>query len=262
LILLVDAGNSRVKWRLSRAGQALAQGAVATPEVATLAQTWQTLDWAASCLSSVAGGGVNDALRRLLAKPGGVPGSRDDCGGAMHWVTAAARSHGIVSSYQPPESLGPDRYCALVAAGRQRFEGQAQDWVVVNVGTALTADMLTADGRFLGGVILPGPDLMRDSLVRGTAGVVVEGGAEEAGLPTRTRTAVGQGVAWALWGAVAGMLETLARETGRSPGVVLSGGARSVLRPRVTAAGVPVQEIDELVLEGLAWIARDQGLNA
>ncbi|MEW6679115.1 MAG: type III pantothenate kinase [Pseudomonadota bacterium] len=258
----MDAGNSRIKWRLSRAGQTLDQGVVSTPDVAALAQVWQRLGWEASCVSSVAGGEVNEFLRSLLATPagGGPCGTGDAI--QIHWVAAAARSHGIVSSYQPPETLGPDRYCALVAANRQQVAGSPQDWVVVNVGTALTADMLTADGVFLGGVILPGPDLMREALARGTARVIVEDAAVQTGWPVTTRAAVGQGIGWALWGGVAGMLETLGRETGRLPGVLLSGGARAMLVPRFLAAGVELREIDELVLEGLAWIARDQGLNA
>lgn len=126
-------------------------------------------------------------------------------------------------------------------------------------------------------MILPGPDLMGAALAGGTAGI----GPGRAGLnlpldlsrpPDATARAVAQGVAWGLWGGVMGMVWTLGRTTGREVGVLVSGGGRAVLgqmrenvaahAPGTLPAMAPWVEVDELVLEGVAWIARDLGLDA
>jgi type III pantothenate kinase len=173
----------------------------------------------------------------------------------QHWLSAVAQAHGLFSHYKPAESLGTDRFAALVAA-RRRSE---TDWVVVNVGTAMTADMLTAEGHFLGGAIVPGPVLMRDALDKGTARVHIDEPLASMDVPGNTQSAVGQGIAWALWGVVEGMSRQLTLAVGRSPRILLSGGARGFLRPLLKDE---VLEVDELVLEGLAWIARDLGYDA
>ncbi len=249
MILLVDAGNSRIKWRLLDHGRIQASGDAPTVSSGKLADPWRGLRAQAACISSVAGDEVNQAIRR------GLSGVLEGAGDKQHWLAAQGHAHGVTSHYQPPESLGVDRFAALVAAHRR----QAWDWVVVNVGTAMTADMLTADGHFLGGAIVPGPVLMRDALDRGTAGVHVNPGAEGAALPRDTPSAVGQGIAWALWGVVEGMSRQLSQSVNRPPRVLVSGGARGFLLPFLKGE---VVEVDELVLEGLAWIARDLGYDA
>lgn len=247
MILLLDAGNSRIKWRLQADGNIRREGAVATPACPDLERQWSGIqvDWA--CVSSVAGpevdGVLRQALRNVLKN------------GSGYWLTPTARGHGLTNEYAPPESLGPDRFAALVAASRL---GRAHR-VVVNVGTALTADMLTAEGRFLGGAIAPGPRLMGESLSAGTARVHVPDPGGPRGWPRDTSSAVGQGVAWALWGVVEGMSRRLEHAVGHRPEILLSGGGRDMLRPLLPR---DVTVVDELVLEGLAWIARDLGYGA
>lgn len=250
MILLVDAGNSRIKWRLRGRGENLSGGEVATDALDELRNAWRGIRAQAACISSVAGDAANEAIRNALAQV------LDGGGDRQHWLASAAQAHGVSSHYQPAESLGVDRFVALVGARRR----QAADWVVVNVGTAMTVDMLTADGQFLGGAIVPGPALMRGALDRGTARVhvgtlLVAGG----GLPNNTQAAVEQGVGWALWGVVEGMSRQFSRTVGRTPRIILSGGARDFLRPFLVDE---VVEVDELVLEGLACIARDLGYDA
>ncbi len=263
MILLVDAGNTRIKWAFLAGGDLLPGGNWPTRDAAGLRGVWPpSLPAArgqgvgqsafppsnritAAVLACVAGDAVRGELAGLL----------EACGLPAHWVAPEGEAHGLVNRYQPPQSLGADRYAALVGAAR-RFR---QDCVVVGVGTALTADMLTATGEFLGGCIVPGPDLMRAALFSGTAGVGPgAGGVQD--FPRETGVAVDTGIALALAGVVEGMRARLARERGGiSPPVVLTGGARA--RVRALLAG-DVYELDELVLEGLAWIARDQGFDA
>lgn len=244
MILLVDVGNTRIKWATWSGGEVRRDGVCSTRDAADFARACKQGGITHAMVACVAGEDVRSSMARDL-EHGGI---------AVHWLQPEYAAHGLVNRYQPPESLGADRYAALVGAAR-RFR---RDCVVVGVGTAMTADMLSSEGEFLGGCIVPGPDLMRASLFTGTAGVgASSGGWRE--FPRETGTAVDSGIALALLGVVQGMRERLAgMDEARSelPSVILTGGARACLRPLLPGE---VIEIDELVLEGLAWIARDLG---
>ncbi|MDD5388425.1 MAG: type III pantothenate kinase [Gallionellaceae bacterium] len=244
MILLLDAGNTRVKWGVRQAGAWLARGVCPTREVAGLRADLAAFSLRRALLCCVANEATRAALDKLLV----------DRVEQLAWLTAALDAHGVRNAYQPPESLGADRYAALVAVARRGLG----DCVVASVGTALTVDALTADGRFLGGVIAPGPDLMRAALLDGTAGVRAYSGSVDssvAGFPRATGAAVASGIALAQAGVVLGMRERLARLSGNPVTVLLSGGARALLTSLLEP---PVVEADDLVLEGLAWIAKDR----
>ena len=103
---------------------------------------------------------------------------------------------------------------------------------------------------------------MRASLFAGTAGIGPSAGGWR-DFPRDTGAAVDSGIALAMLGVVQGMRMRLAGVHGSDsdslPAIILTGGARAVLRPLLSGE---VFEIDELVLEGLAWIARDLGFAA
>lgn len=246
MTLLVDAGNTRIKWRVLRNGEVLGVGELPTEQFPQLEKAWAAIPAGeAAVVCSVANSQVNEFIKTCLARFGHPP----------HWLTALPEAYGVVNHYRPPESLGPDRFAALIAAHRHK----AEDQVVVGVGTAMTADMLTADGRFLGGCIVPGPRLMRDALEGGTARVRAGAFIHGDDWPRNTECAVGYGIGLALSGVVEGMCRRLREYVGKPPRILLSGGARQVLRPLLSGE---VVEMDELVLEGLAWIARDLGYDA
>ena len=123
---------------------------------------------------------------------------------------------------------------------------------MVNAGTALTVDALAAEGRFLGGLIVPGPALMRRSLDRGTAELRLTEGAV-ADFPESTPDAITSGAIQACVGAIERLAGAMAAR-GSPPGrIILSGGAAAEI-----AASLPPQTIlrENLVLDGLALIAR------
>lgn len=240
MTLLLDAGNSRIKWGIRQDGAWLVRGVRPTQEVARLADDLAPFSPRRAYLCCVAGAATRNALHNMLSH-------RVE---RLLWLTALAEAHGLRNHYQPPETLGADRYAALVAARRR----QLGDCVVTSVGTALTVDALTAAGEFLGGVIAPGPDLMRDALLQGTAGVREMGG-QVVDFPVDTGAAVAGGIALAQCGVVRGMRERLARHGGGRVTILLSGGARAEL---VKLLEPPVVEADDLVLEGLVWIAKEQ----
>jgi len=121
--------------------------------------------------------------------------------------------------------------------------------LVVGAGTATTADILRSDGTFSGGVIIPGLELMRRSLVRDTAGLGLASG-RFSGLPLSTGDAIETGCLLAQ----AGAIERMFRMT--EPGAVclLAGGAASRISRHLS---IPVRVVDNLVLEGLVRIAEE-----
>ncbi|MBI5329686.1 MAG: type III pantothenate kinase [Betaproteobacteria bacterium] len=241
MILLVDAGNSLTKWRVLERGRVRGEGHLSSaglPECAS--PPWGGFAVRDAVIASVAGPVLDAVLRGWL----------DSDRISARWLVPDFSSYGIINRYEAPERLGADRYAALIAARRMDLG----DCVVVCVGTALTADALSASGEFLGGCIAPGPDWMRRALHLGTAGVRGDGGVFTA-LPRDTGSAVATGAAYAMVGVVEGVRAAFPGGADRVP-VVLSGGARSLL---VGLLRAPCREVDNIVLEGLRWIAKDLG---
>ena len=240
MILLVDAGNTRIKWGLLEAGRLRAGEAVPTAEAQQLGEAWQNLTPAWVGICSVAGETADAAIRQALAASGAE----------LFWLRAEKRRYGILNPYS---DLGADRYAALIAA-KQRGLGHC---VVAGLGTALTADALTAEGEFLGGIIAPGYGLMRRALLEGTAGVRA-GEGELAAFPGNTADAVETGILTALAGAVGGMRARMQTALSGPVTLLLSGGDAPRLEPLL---GPPVVLAEDIVLEGLQWIARDKGVS-
>lgn len=248
MILLVDAGNTRIKWRIVSGCELQASGAVLTTQVATLEPAWCAYPLRGAVLSCVADAAARAGLVRLMATLDIV----------ARWVQPVREQYGLTNLYDTPEQLGADRYAALIAAARL----QQRDCVVVGAGTATTVDMLGRNGVFLGGVIIPGADLMRAALLGGTGEVEarmrqVGSSATPTALPRDTDTAVAMGIALAQAGVVKAMCERMPGAPDQQPLVILTGGARDRLRGWLSNE---VIEIEDLVLEGLAWIALDSNL--
>ena len=124
--------------------------------------------------------------------------------------------------------------------------------MVVNVGTAVTIDALTAAGEFLGGLILPGPELMAEALATGTAGLPRQPGQFEV-FPTSTANAIFSGALHAVCGAIERIGRSLISAGHAEPAIVISGGSGDVVAAQL---GRPVTLAPNLVLEGLVAIAR------
>jgi type III pantothenate kinase len=231
--LLLDAGNTRLKWGL-RAGSAwLGQGAVAYSEMKSLAGVLPKAPRTLPVFGvNVAGADVASAIATTLAGHTAAP----------VWLQARAEGGGVVSRYTEPGQLGADRWAALVGA-RTMHAGAC---LVVTAGTATTVDVLNADGVFEGGLILPGFELMRRALAGNTAGLgYAEGAVVE--FPRNTADAIYAGCVHAQVGAVERMF---ARIAGRAGALCLvSGGAAEIM---VVNLAIPCRVVPNLALEGLA----------
>jgi type III pantothenate kinase len=163
------------------------------------------------------------------------------------WLRAESEGYGVKNGYERPEILGPDRWAALIAA-RAIHNGPS---LVVNAGTATTVDMLTAEGEFLGGSILPGVDLMRFVLHEHTGRLPLQEG-HFVPTPRNTLDAIESGCRHAQ----AGAIERMHRKTGGGALCLVSGGGGPALIERLQADGadLPCRYVENLVLEGLARI--------
>ena len=231
--LLLDAGNTRLKWGLWGAAGWHGQGAIALAALDELAGVLAAAGPVRRVLgANVAGAEVAARLAGLLAARGLTP----------VWIQPVESAFGVQNRYLDPSRLGADRWAALV--GARALHGAAA--LVVTSGTATTADVLDGAGVFQGGVILPGLDLMRSSLARDTAQLPLADGRFEP-LPRRTVDAIVSGCLHAQLGAIERMFRLVEAETGAV--CLLNGGAAGSLAPLLD---IPLRQVDNLVLEGLA----------
>lgn len=237
--LVVDAGNTRIKWGVHDGRGWIAQGFVPTAESASIGKAWEGAPRAVRCIASnVAGAEVAGNLERACGP----------LGMELRVIRSQASQLGVTNGYRDPSQLGSDRWAALIAAHRAARGHK----LVVTAGTALTIDALTAEGQFLGGLIVAGPALMRRALDRGTAGLrLTEGTFQD--FPGNTPDAITSGAIQACTGAVERMQDAMAARGTPPDRVILSGGAAGEIAGHLPLA----HDIHEnLVLDGLVLIAR------
>ncbi len=245
--LAIDVGNTRLKWAVyanPQPGAALLlQGAVFLEAIDQLAETaWKDIAPPTQMLGCiVAGEGVKRRVEEQidLASNWNIE---------PRWVNATANAAGVINGYEHPNRLGADRWVALIGARHHILRtGTRRPALVVMVGTAVTVDALDADGRFLGGLILPGFGLMLRALEMGTAGLKVPTG-EVLDFPANTSDALMSGGANAIAGAVDRMYRRLSAKTASEPALIMTGGAAVKLAPITEHS---FETIDTLIFEGL-----------
>ncbi len=245
--LAIDIGNTRLKWALfdhPRPGARLqAQGAVFLETIDTLAETdWKGLPAPDSILGSCVAG---DVVRRRVVEQLELWDTEP------RWVVSSAHEGGVVNGYDHPARLGADRWVSLVGArARATAGGVPRPALVVMVGTAVTVDAVDTEGRFLGGLILPGFGLMLKALEMGTAGLKVPTG-EVVDFPTNTSDALMSGGANAIAGAIERQHRKLVQRTGQEPLLLMTGGAAVKLAP---ITDLRFDTVDTLIFEGLLQI--------
>ncbi|HSS70898.1 MAG TPA: type III pantothenate kinase [Casimicrobiaceae bacterium] len=243
MILCLDCGNSRFKWGLAGAHGWVSQGNIPNQEIGTLAlRDWQNLPRPMRVIGvNVAGEALRVRVEAQLVRWRLSP----------EWIVAREEACGVINRYARPSQLGPDRWAALIAVrARVAEELFPSSCIVVNAGTALTADALDATGVFRGGIILPGMNMMLQALAANTAALKVPPGRYH-DFPINTADALYSGVVHALCGAVEQMREHLGGDEAQ-PRVILSGGAAAEIATHLTA---PVEVVDNLVLEGVLALA-------
>ncbi len=238
ILLLVDIGNTRVKWARLVDGEmgkqhAAANAGWAIDEYArrVIGRGWArpTAEGEASpgriIVSSVAGDDVNRLLT-AAAQRAGAP--------VPEFVASERSAAGITTEYLDPWRLGVDRFVAAIGA---HHLASGQPVCVVNVGTAITIDLVDGTGRHHGGAIVPGPALMVSSLLTQTNGIRrrATGGPDAAtGMFAKTtRSAIGEGARYAAAAVIDRAIEEARMQLGKRPLVLLTGGGSADIKPLV-----------------------------
>jgi type III pantothenate kinase len=246
MLLLIDAGNTRVKWALADDGAPLgswrASGVVSHAELNHLPAAWQHQPVTRAIVANVAGAKLRDQLQLML--PSSVPPQ------AVTWFVSSARLGDMHNAYRIPQQLGCDRFAAAYGA-RALAPGKAL--IVATCGTATTIDAVGADGEFLGGMILPGLALMAAALARNTAQLprVRPDGVRPPAFATNTDDAIVAGCLAAQAGAI-----ERACALHHAQECIISGGAAVHIAPALL---VPHRMVDNIVLTGLHAAALTNG---
>jgi len=250
--LLVDIGNTRVKWaRLSRgrlgrqqaaahegwSGERIARHIVGKPSHLASKRIERIV------VVSVAGARIDRGFASEARRQLGI---------APEFFASQRRAAGVTTLYAEPWRLGADRLVAAIGAFHL---SKHRPVCVISAGTAMTLDLVDSRGRHRGGAIVPAPSLMVGSLLSQTHGIRrrARGGTSGSSLFARsTRAAIEQGARFAA-AAVADRAVVEARSVlGRTPLVLLTGGAASVIQKLMRSRH---KHVPDLVLQGLAVIA-------
>jgi type III pantothenate kinase len=245
--LLVDIGNARIKWAVQgengwQSGEPQLRQGRAFKDVARPA--WKALDDPQRVIvSNVAGADYERSVRTWVKRRWKIN---------PEFLRPEAHGCGVTNAYSTPERLGADRWACLLAA-HAHYAGPA---VVIDCGTAITIDALARDGAHLGGLIVPGLDLMTTALTSNAPGVRLDGpGVRETSLLGHsTETAVSGGVLYTAVSLVDRVFMDLRAELGKAVALLLTGGDAERILPLLSCQ--PVHE-PELVLKGLAVYAEE-----
>ena len=279
MIVLLDVGNSRIKlgWQHPSMGREPTVHAIALRPLEALPgllRKWlSTLPmpvtgaWGVNVAGSVVGEHIEQVLR--------------ESGALIQWLLPTAQQFEVRNGYDNPQQLGADRWSALLGmaehlvdpaqispehsgskpvSGRLATKGP-QATVLATFGTATTIDTLSPELIFEGGLILPGPALMRQSLAQGTANLPLANGAGN-NFPKTTLQAISTGVVAAQAGAVWRQCMIAEQHFRASPALFVSGGGwpevESEIRTRLSHLNITF--ISNPVLDGLARMTKHESL--
>ncbi len=242
--LLVDIGNTSVKWALASGRQLNTTGRFTHRGhdlAGLLDQSWATLAAPGQLVvTNVAGADLADSLsawtgRRWQVRP--------------RFIRAGRQAAGVTNAYPIPEQLGADRWAALIAA----WHASGAAVCAVDCGTAITLDLVDPAGLHRGGLIVAGLALMQQALCAHTANLQLPCDEQSPVLPaTSTGDAISSGCRYAAAAAVDRIVTDMAASTGLEPEVIITGGDAQKLMPLLR---VVARHDADLVLKGIAILA-------
>jgi len=244
--LLLDIGNSSVKWVCSTRPRWGEQGRFVHRDAdfsAQAAQAWSGLDRPdAIVVSNVAG---TDIASRLQVW------TQEHWQQSPQFLVSSRAAAGVRNGYGEPQTLGIDRWAALVAA----YAASRSAVCVADCGTAITLDLVDADGTHRGGLILAGIDLMQAALSGAASNLLVPcaSGAVQL-LATRTGDAIASGSVYAAAAAIEHIATRMAAQSTQVPRLLLTGGDAARVIPLL---GVVCDHEPDLVLQGLDLLSGD-----
>jgi type III pantothenate kinase len=252
--LLVDIGNTRVKWAQLRGSAPSGARAVAhESDVEIIESLVRRAPRGIERIVAVNVAGVR--FERALSKV-----ARARFGVATEFMKSTRSACGVVNGYRDVWRLGADRWMGVIGA-HHLVGGKARGGhvLVANVGTALTIDLVSASGRHRGGAIVPGPATMISSLLAGTNGIRRRARGVRASarrlFAADTASALAGGARFAAAAFIDRAVEEATRALGTCPVLILSGGGARELAPLLAHRA---RLVPDLVLRGLAACAADR----
>jgi type III pantothenate kinase len=247
MILVIDVGNTRLKWAWLTSTGLSDQQAVVHRDAKTDIWTAALFDPSQKperiLVSNVAGDAMARTLSRLARKAFGV---------RVEFVTAQPSFLELTNGYLDPTLLGADRWLAVIGAWTRARCALC----VVDAGTAVKVDSVDGNGQHLGGLIVPGIHMMREALLRKTSDIAKAALASTpsmAGvLANNTIGAVSRGAVFALAGLADRAADTIEASTGAKPKLFITGGDAGMITGTMRSHG---EIVPDLVLQGLAVIA-------
>ena len=243
MLLVIDIGNTRTKWALVNADGSLQDVRACLNDELAASDLKRTLKAAKKVLiANVAGDAMAEQITQLL--PQGLQ---------VDFVIAQSQACGVINRYE--NNLGADRWAALIAA----WHMNKQPSIVVNAGTAITIDALSRDivsksGIFIGGTIMPGLRLMQESLSGNTALLKTIGEGKPIVFPTNTQDAIQSGCINAIVGAINVMLQQLEKNSAYLPKLIISGGDANKIAEALKPHIKRVIIAENLVLQGMVLL--------
>lgn len=242
--LLLDIGNSRLKWAWSDGGELIHHGVVVRDAAMfeTLDSAWRQMSKPQRVVASnVADDEFGKRLSHWILDRWQLPAS---------YVAVEQGWRGLEIAYSKPQLFGVDRWLALIAA-RHLYSGAV---CVIDCGTAVTIDVLASDGKHLGGVIVPGIALMQTTLLQRSVGV--NRGIDAAGvikqylLGRDTRSGIERGALYAVAGVITHTLARVKIEVSGPISSIITGGDAEVVLAELDGE---YHHSPHLVLNGLQF---------
>lgn len=247
MILVIDVGNTRLKWAWLTSTGLSDQRAVVHRNVEPDIWTAAVFDLAQKpqrvLVSNVAGAAMAKTLSRLAKRVFGIK---------AEFITAGRSFHELTNGYLDPALLGADRWLSIIGAWTKVRSALC----VVDAGTAVKVDSVDANGQHLGGLIVPGIHMMREALLTKTTDIAK---AVELSTPSmagvlanNTIGAVSRGAVFALAGMADRAAELIEQSTGVKPKLFITGGDAGMITGTMRSHG---EIVPDLVLQGLAVMA-------
>lgn len=244
--LLLDIGNSRIKWAT------LARGTITPGETIGLradspaARLYDEFGGLPAPESVLVANVAGDSIAAIIEEITGELWSL-----RPEFVRVERERFGVRTDYSDASQLGVDRWLALLAVRH----GSRDPACVVDCGTAITVDAMDANGIHLGGWIVPGSDMMRRALIDNTHGVSADAGHVAMEFGRSTSACVNNGSAAAIASLVDRAVAQLSARCGPRVCCVMTGGAAATILPLLDSR---FRHDPELIFRGLALFAGDQ----
>lgn len=239
--LLIDVGNSRIKWLLSQNAEVMIDAEIhSVKTIDALVLAWETIAKPHRlAISNVTGIKRTEQIVKLAERL--WPGIE------VIIAQTTAYAIGVSNAYAQPENLGVDRWLVLLAINR--FHQLPA--IIVDCGTAITVDVLAVDGKHQGGLIIPGLNLMKKSLQQGAHRLQYTDNVAQTDLGISTPSGIANGALMSVLGLIEKLYQQLTEAEGAAQNLILTGGDAQLIAQHIAINA----KVDKYaVLQGLALL--------